>query len=201
MSIVSICNTALSNIGDAGLITSLADGSTQSARCALYYPLARRQALEQGSWTFANTRDALGLSGTATGSWLYRYAFPSTALRVDKVLSEVSEVDEPSEPFLTEVDVSTGSRTILTNAESATAVFVFDQQDATQFTPSFETVLSYLLASFLAGPIIKGRAGREVSQEMLKLYISMRAVTATSDAANVKPDRSARVPRGIQARV
>lgn len=199
-SVVQICNMALSHIGDSGSITSIdpPDGSTQAARCATYYPHARDMVLEAHTWSFNTVRGSLALSGDAAGPWAYRYAMPSNALRVAKVLPSASTSAEDSEPFITEAD-ATGNETILTDTEDATALYVISITDTSKFSPSFEDALSWLLASFLAGPIIKGAQGTKFGSYCFERYVkSMMAATA-SNASQHKPQPS-RTPSSISSR-
>ena len=60
-SVVAICNTALSHIGDSANVTSIdpPDGSAQAGYCATFYPIALSAILEMASWGFATARSTL----------------------------------------------------------------------------------------------------------------------------------------------
>lgn len=203
MSDVDICNLGLSHIGDPGLITSIAppDGSRQAALCARFYPIARKVILEANDWSFNTVRDTLTLlsSDNDVGAWIYRYLRPAGALRVSKVLLASTRSYEPSEPFITEMN-SAGEVTILTNVEEATVVYTVDQIDTSKYIPSFVTAFSFLMSSYLAGPIIKGKGGVAVADGMFKQYIVHKSAAAMSDTAQQKLDRSGIEPSGIASR-
>lgn len=198
---VDICNLALSHISDPGQIVSITppDGTRQAALCQRFYPIARRVALQSHDWGFCTYRTTLADMNDPAGVWLYRYARPSTALRVSKVLPPTATRDEPTQPFITETDAA-GVVTLLTDVEEAEALLTFDVTDTTVFTPMFESALSYLLASYLAGPIIKGKAGVAVSEGFYKRYVTEKSIASMADSAEHKPDRSSITPRSIAAR-
>ena len=50
---IDICNRALALLGHDRTISSLADGSAEAARCALFYPAAKLNVLAAQAWEFA----------------------------------------------------------------------------------------------------------------------------------------------------
>lgn len=201
-SAVALCNLALSHIGDPGFVTSIEppDGTAQAARCAIFWPIVRRAFLQARDWSFATARADLTESGNdPVGPWLYRYVMPPTALRLSKILNPAGYSHEPTEPFIVEVD-STGVRTILTNMEAAEAVYVFDQVDLIQWGQQAVNACSWLLASYLAGPIIKGKAGVTVGQGALQRYGVELSIASAEDGLQHRIDTSDIQPSGIAAR-
>jgi hypothetical protein len=53
--------------------------------------------------------------------------------------------------------------------------------DTTRFSPLFRHALVRLLASKLAGPVLKGEAGRAESAAQLKLFMEVALPKATAD--------------------
>lgn len=200
-SVVDLCNLALTHIGDPGVITGISppDGSAQAARCAVLYPIARKNFLEAHDWHFAVKRATLADLDDATGAWLFRYAVPGDFMRISKILQSSAELHEPSEPFTIEIDGS-GSRTVLTNVEDVSAVYVFDQTDVTKYSATAFSALATLLASYLAGPIVKGKAGVELGQFLYKRYLMELSVATAADASQHKIDRTDITPSGIASR-
>jgi len=199
---VSICNLALANIGDAGVVTSISppDGSAQAARCEVYFPHALRVVTEARDWAFATRRIALADLNNPTGTWLFRYAWPNNCARVLKILPPGStNASEPTEDFIVEVDSSVGDRTILTNTPTATAVYVEYVTDPTRFSESFVTCLVSLLSSFLAGPLIKGVAGIKVGEFWYKRYLMDLTVAGAVDGSQHKP-QDGYTPASVLAR-
>ena len=156
-STVDICNLALAHLGDEAAVSSISpsDGSAQADHCARFYPMARDALLEMHAWDFATRRVALAeTAGTPAGGWAYEYAYPSGCARILAVQADAQLDDTESQEFIVET-VADGSRVILTNVEGAYCRYIRLISDTTKFSPLFVICLSYLLASYLAGPITK----------------------------------------------
>ncbi|MGA9070082.1 MAG: hypothetical protein WB424_07500 [Terracidiphilus sp.] len=226
MSEVTICNLALSHLGDTAEVTSIKppDGSVQAQLCARFYWAARNALLEMASWGFATQRVALtavanptvnswtdedGSTQTGTGSWRFAYAMPDETVNVLAVLP-VDAIDDYEarfcsgegildgnywqrsqsnlgadkyvpHPFVCET-AADGSQIILTNVPDAVLRYTTVVEDTTKFSPLFTLALSYLLASMLAGPLIKGDAGVAAAEQMLQLFGSFKNQAIESDA-------------------
>lgn len=190
-SIVQICNMALSHIGAGPLISSISppDGSVEAGYCATFYDMARTELLEPGTWAFALRRAELATVTNPSSAWVYAYALPSDCLRALRILrpsvavtvftqDEVAlrQDDRDGAPFDIEGQV------LYSDQEAATLLYSVDVTDSARFTPSFAATLSYLLASYLAGPIIKGNEGARVSDAMRSRAMSMAEVSLASAA-------------------
>lgn len=188
---VQLCNMALSHIGSDARVTSIAppDGSVEAGHCATFYDLARTELLEPGSWNFSLKRQSLAQVTNTSDVWAYAYAKPATCLRALRVLRPspgmtvftqdsvaLQADDRDGADFDVEGDV------IYSNEPSAVLLFVRDITDTSKFTPSFNASLSYLLASYLAGPIIKGNEGVRVGDAMRQRAMSLADVSATASA-------------------
>lgn len=75
-----------------------------------------------------------------------------------------------------------GSQVLLTDVHDAVLRYTTLVEDTTKFSPLFTLALSYLLASMLAGPIIKGDVGIETGQQMLKAFAAIKGQAEASDA-------------------
>lgn len=206
-SVVDICNTALSHIGDSANVASIdpPDGSSQAGYCATFYPIALAALLEMATWGFATLRVALAEVDNPTSTWAYAYKCPSNSINLISVLSN-DALDDYSEsyaagrtcfpdfsnfnqaasrytpqPYAAEID-SKGNQIILTNQVDAVLRYTMAISDPTKFSPLFVLALSYLLASMLAGPIIKGTTGATMSVNMLKAFEVWEAKAEASDA-------------------
>jgi len=210
-----ICNLALSNIGDTATVVSISppSGSVQAVHCARFYPIARNSMLEMHTWGFATKRVSLALlSETPPSPWQYVYATPGDALNLMSILDPAATDDYSAgliqygsyqgppgamvgvytpQPFAEEVDAS-GTDVIYTNQQNAILRYSALVTDTTQFSPLFITALGYLLASMLAGPIIKGSEGRAESKAQYQLFRAAMAEATESDSnqRNVKPTQS-----------
>lgn len=179
---VSICNLALSHLGDTATIASLnpPEGSAQAEHCAIFYPVARDAMLEYHAWSFATRRTPLSVLAVDAWGWSYAYAAPSGAVNLLAVLPPSGNSDEP-QPF--EVEASAGgARVVLTNQERAVMRYTIRETDVSQFSPLFTLALSWQLASMLAGPILKGDAGAAESKRCASVAMAYIARAAASDA-------------------
>lgn len=86
------------------------------------------------------------------------------------------------QPYSIETDAD-GNPIILTNQQNAVLRFTIEANDPTKYSPLFVLALSYLLASMLAGPIIKGDQGVAVSTAMLKMFEALELQAEASDAS------------------
>jgi hypothetical protein len=141
-------------------------------------------------WNFATRRAALALlSETDAGNFVYEV--PAEALRVFAIGPEQStRTWRPSDDFEQETDAD-NRRLILTSTLDAWARFTVVVEDVTKFSPLFKDALSWMLASYLAGPILKGETGRSESRALLQEATRLAGIAATSDA-NQRRDTSYR---------
>lgn len=202
---VSICNLALSYIGETAKVTSIdpADGSAQATHCARFYPIARDTLLSMRPWSFALKRKALAEATNTLTTWTYAYTLPPDAINVIAVLSpdatddyvQPGEVDMgqglnasvPSfamnspQQFTIEVD-GRGRRILYTNQEDAVLRYSARVTDATLFPNAFVEALAWKLASMLAGPIIKGEAGAAEAKRCIQMMAFHLGNADTVDA-------------------
>ena len=201
---VDICNTALSLIGSETVVSSIypPDGSIESGHCARFYPLARLAMIDLGLWSFTKSRAVLAEVANASQIWAYAYTLPSdciNALRVlrpDASTNSISISDPlgnlyPQVPsYFIAVDESAGApfeidgAVLRTNEPDATLVYATDVTDSTKFTPSFVMALSYMLASYLAGPIVKGMQGVQLGKALRQEAMVMASASSAGDANN-----------------
>ena len=216
-SAVDICNLALAHLGDTATVSSISppEGSTQASHCARFYPMARNALLEMHTWGFATKRAALALNSTnATSTWDYAYTPPSDAMNYIAVL-DPEATDEYSsavavtgagpngfpninlgvytpQNFEVETD-DEGNDVIYTNVEDAVLRYTFVATDTTKFTPLFVLALSHMLASMLAGPLLKGESGERAASDQLKKAGMFTEKAKASDASQrqVRPTHGA----------
>lgn len=181
---VDLCNLALAHLGDEAEVIAInpPDGTAQAAQCGRFYPLARDALLEMHPWTFATTRVSLAsLVDVSLPEWAYAYPLPAKCLKPLAVLPPDVVDDTATYEYIIESN-DAGTRILYTNVESATLRYIQRIEDVTKFPHSFATALARLLASYLAGPIIKGTTGMQVSQAQLKIFTYELGVARTSDA-------------------
>lgn len=142
-------------------------------------------------------------------TWRFMYALPSGVINAPAVLPPNSlsdyemRIDAPEldqfppypqgyqpvqgapeivpQPFVIETRAD-GSQVVLTNVCDAVLRYTTLVDDTTKFSPLFTLALSHLLASMLAGPIIKGDAGIAVAEQQLQIFNTWKSQAAVSDA-------------------
>jgi hypothetical protein len=168
----AICNLALSHLGDEAAVTSIdpPEGSAQAEHCATFYPIARNTVLESHTWSFATRRQPLvERTEDPPDSWAYVYQRPNDCLKVLAVLAPEASSDTDTEEFIEET-IDDDVRVIYTNVEEATIRYIRLVEDTTKFSSLVVNAVARLLASYLAGPIIKGTEGMKVAAAHLSIY-------------------------------
>jgi hypothetical protein len=201
---VDICNLALAHLGDTATVSSIdpPEGSPQAEHCARFYPIARDSLLELHAWGFTTTRATLALLGSAWPEWAYCYASPSDALNILAILDSnaaddysvgmqygYSQVGVPvvmqgvytPQPFSQET-LADGTVVIYTNQQDAVCRYTRFVTDTTVFSPLFVDTLSWYLASYLAGPVLKGDVGAAEAKRCMGNAMGMLGKAAASDS-------------------
>ena len=181
---VDISNLALGYLGDDATVSSLdpPEGSAQADHCAKFYPITRDSLLEMHEWGFATRRIALADLGSDWPQWAYGYAKPNDALKCLAVLDPNAIDDADPQHYVLE-SLSDGSGLIYTNQENAVLRYMARVTDPTRFSPLFVEALSWLLASKLAGPVLKGETGATAAKATYKMFNTVMAQATTSDAS------------------
>lgn len=151
---------------------------------------------------------AQAVDPTLCGTWRFAYAMPAGVINVLAVLRAEATSDyeerfvEPDRSFLpypqgyvpipdairytpqpyAAETAADGSQIILTNACDAVLRYTVLVEDATKFSGLFVVALSWLLASMLAGPLLKGDAGEAAGERCLKMFESFESEAEASDA-------------------
>lgn len=184
---VSICNLALGFLGDEATVSSLdpPEGSVQADHCATWYPIARDAILEAHAWNYATTRAALTehASIDPPASWAYAYTVPNGCLRALALLVPGADDGADGQDFVIE-EYDQTTRLLYCNVQDAELRFIFRQDDPGRYSGQFVIALARLLASFLAGPLIKGSEGIKVAQGMRELYEKVDLPRAKAQDAN-----------------
>lgn len=202
---IDICNQALSHLGDEATVSSIdpPEGSAQAEHCARFYPLALSALLEMHPWGFATGRSLLAQVANPSSTWGFAYARPANTVTLLAVLASDAADDYsassyardctyganvPSgaytpQPFVEEV-ADDGSKIILTNQAGAVARYVRLVDDPARFSPLFTETLGWLLASKLAGPVLKGETGIAAAQACMKTFVYWHGLAKDSDASS-----------------
>lgn len=216
---VDICNLALSYLGDSATVASIdpPEGSAQAQHCARFYPVALNLLLEAHQWNFITKRAYLALTGTCYfNDWRFVYARPSDANSVISVLPkrcypagfleiwDCTDFLSPQEFELDrqcdfQIETQNGQQVILSNACDAIARYTVSTVQPGMFPAMFTNALARLLASMLAGPLLKGDAGATESRNQFAQY-EAQAEKAKSLDANQRHGNHKPVPSSIRAR-
>lgn len=197
---VDIANLALARLGDVASVASISppEGSAQAEHCARFYPIARDSMLELHDWKFATRRVALAQLTAESWNWNYAYALPNNVLRVLSILPPASSPDDQGVDYDME-NQTNGTPMILTNLDEATMRYTVRVTDTTKFPPLFADALAWLLASHLAGPVIKGDAGTAEAKRAMQMFQVMFQQAIASDAGQRKHE-PAHTPDWLEAR-
>lgn len=201
---VDICNLALSHLGDSATIASIdpPEGSAQAEHCARWYPIARNSLLEMYEWGFATTRATLAEVVNPFPQWQHAYARPQGCLKVLCILPAgaadgwsksgvfgafgYAAADrmgsiQVAQPYKTETD-SDGNQIILASTANAVIQYTRLITDTSKFSPLFVDALARYLASYLAGPLLKGTTGVQIAQSQLQIARQLASGAAVSSA-------------------
>lgn len=219
---VDICNTALGHLGDDATVASISppDGSVQAGQCARFYPLVRDALLSLHDWNFSTARAVLAVSPIAPPiGWAYAYALPSNCKQpiailmpnsIPDLFSLQTNIFTPTgidtlnaKDFVVETNPIDGTGLLYTNVEKATLLYSLGVIDTTKFSALFTMALARLLASYLAGPIIKGVTGTNVAKLQLEIFQKMDLPAAKEDdaAARQASPYTSSTPAAIAARM
>lgn len=194
-SVIDICNIALAHLGDDASVASIdpPEGSAQAEHCARFYPIARDALLEMHDWNFATKRVTLAALAVDSFNWAYAYAKPNGVIRALAVLPPSASSYAESQDY--EID----GDTILTNQDDAVLRYTSSVTDTTKFPPLFTEALTWLLASYLAGPVIKGDSGAAMARSCLQSFAIPFSTAKVSDA-NQQRTKPEHVPSWIAGR-
>lgn len=184
--VVDIANLALARLGDRANVVSInpPEGSAQADHCARFYPMARDAALAAHDWSFASVQGTLARLEPADLAWEYVFALPNNCLTIREVgyAHDALYPFDSQGPYFELGTLETGEQVIRTNQHTPFVRYTSRVTDPTRFSPLFTEALVSLLASYLAGPVIKGRAGIQAGQVMLQAFQSTLAQASVVDA-------------------
>jgi hypothetical protein len=196
---IDICNLALARLGDRATVSSInpPEGSAQADHCARFYPIARDAALSVHPWRFATVRKRLAkLSAEPPGSGTENYfALPSDCLQLISVQPEAGVVNGAQLiPVTYVIEQVNGQRAILANAPSIWCKYVTASTPPSLFSAEFADALAWLLASYLAGPLITGSSGSTVGGQMYQMYQQIMTLAIAADVHQLRESDVAQDP-------
>lgn len=186
-SAVDICNTALANLGEKANLSTITPphANANAERCAIFYPIARDDALNRRAWSWAIERVELAATTPTVASGEYPYAFvlPSDCIRVLSIgVEETPDEQNDSLPRLLEGSV------IRTTVDAVFLRYVKRVTNVNAFSPLFQRAVASLLSSHLAGALTKDP---QVAEYWSTKYETVDLpAAAAADANNSKPTRN-----------
>lgn len=170
---VSICNLALSYIGDSASVASIdpPEGGPQAQMCATMYPMAVNALLEMYDWTFATRRASVAqYANEDSHGWKGVFTLPADCLRIVRVQSASEQhADEPTDKEY-EVGASAKGRVLYTSADNPVVTYISSSTNSAYFSNAFVIALAWYLANMLAGQRVKGKEGHAMSQNCMKQF-------------------------------
>lgn len=184
---LDICNMALGFVGTR-TIASPNENTPEAIQCALYWDRARRAALRDYPYSFAQRRVRLAekpLPEVYATDFTHAYALPDGCLKVHEVhgghgLSLGSACGGPNSGSANSwgarptawQDVwrmeSTGEELIILARQSlAVADCTFDEESVSRWDELFVMAMARRLAAFIAAPLLKNDRGRTQLLEQL----------------------------------
>lgn len=201
-SVVGICNVALAQIR-AGSINSLDEASLQAQQCKLHYQIAVDQCLSETDWGFNHELRALSALDIEIHGWRYCWQYPSDCLRINGLVRNMEDIDRTNptpdsryyEPHITKhprdlpkvehrVFNVAGNRVIVTNEPTMRLDYRKKVDDPNLFSSDFTMAVSYLLAHYVAVPIVGVKDGMTLRQSNLQLYVAFMAKAEDQNASS-----------------
>lgn len=179
---VDVSNAALTHLGADAAVASIdpPDGSAEAGYCARFYPLARTELLDTFHFSFAKRRIELAEVTSPSTTWSYAYGLPSAMMNALRVLraGQADEDEHASAAFVIEGD------TLFTHEPEAVLIYTVDVVDLSKFSASAVTALGYLLAAYLAGPLVKGTEGANLAAKLRQIAGTVARAAAAANANN-----------------
>lgn len=192
---VDIGNLALAHLGDKASIASLdpPEGSVQAEHVARFLPIARDVLLEMHNWGFATRRVDLALVASTSGAWQYQYRLPADCIKVLGVLPEGYVSDDQQHVYFA-VEGDDDGLLLLTNNATPSLRYIARVTNPTRYPPMFAQALTWLLASYIAGPLLKGDVGAAAATTAWQVFLTWFARATASDAGQGRKNLEHRAP-------
>ena len=180
---IAIWNRALGFLG-ARSITAEDENTPEALQCRLYWDSARRQALRDYPWAFAQRRAWLARVALPAGfeqEYRFAYALPGACLKAHEVRHE----GLLPRPFCLARDPAGDATILLTSASRALLLYTEDVRHCHQFDDLFAHMLARKLACLLAAPLLKSNSQKIA--ELEQLYSASLPQARQSDASERRP--------------
>lgn len=213
---VDAVNIALGHLGSDAQVSSIdpPDGSAEAGNGKRFLPVARREMIEAQEWRFSVKRAPLALLATnPSARWAFAYALPADSIKPRRVLTDrisggtifTAPESYPASVGLAAnddigADFDTEGGILYTNEPDAVLLYQTDVTDFNKWTSSAFSAFCYLLASYMAGPTIRGKAGTSAAQNYRKLGMEFASASMASDANRGQTSWNSDTPQMVSAR-
>lgn len=161
---IQIWNQALGFIGTR-TVASESERCEEAIQCTLYWDSARRQALRDFPYNFAQVRVKLAakpMPDVWAREWRYAYGQPVGCLKLHGVRAPGGR----ARPFRIVHDAD-GAALILTDVEAAHAEYTQDVESPTLWDDLFAGLMARKLAAMIAVPLLKNNSNKVSELEQL----------------------------------
>ncbi len=189
---ITIWNMALGFIGTR-TVAGEDEKALEAVQCKLYWDSARRQALRDFPWNFAQRRAWLAQIDMPEGyeqQYTYAYALPEDMLQALRLYPNGKDYeqygDKESGRFILVHDAVSKGQVLLCNTDKALLSYTADIADVALFDDLFVGMLARKLAAMIAVSLLKNNAGRVAELEELYLRAIPKAVQADANEGRMK---------------
>ncbi len=213
VSVIRICNMALSRIGSSQIITSLSDDTDAAIQCNVWYEQTRDALLRDFPWPWAQAFAVLNQVSTtgqrANAQWLYSHRYPTDALTIRKISITIPPITTlpPPTPVTTysaypnynlredgdplpipyTIGHDVDGRLIYSDYTNLTAWYTQAVTDPVQFSPDFASLLSWRLATEISYSIAVSDKRREWAQKLYESELAKTRATALNEWQSSQP--------------
>lgn len=164
MDTLTVCNMALSNIGQKKITQAQLDADIipEAIQCNLHFAPDRDDVLAEINWAFAKVKEALVLNDVVkqdtTGSyrildWQYYYNKPANCRKAWYVYNELTYDDKMRQDFEMLLVSDLSSYFIGSNLKDAWAEYTYQVNDPNQWDSKFIKAFSWKISSSIAKAI------------------------------------------------
>ncbi len=173
---LEIWNMALGFIGTR-TVASETERTPEAIQCALFWDCARKAALRDYPWNFAQDRARLAevsLPEAWAGEWRHAYVLPDRCLRLHRVRGAGGRTS-----FMPVYDAE--REIVLTDAADALADYTRDVAETSRWDNAFCAAMARKLACLICVPLLKNNGSKV--QELESLYRAALPEAMQADAS------------------
>lgn len=186
---ISIWNRALGYLGTRS-VASETENTPEALHCRLYWDAARREALRDYPWPFAQCRAWLArisLPGGYAHEYRFAYALPEACLKAHEVRHEGIS----PRPFCLVQNSEQDGLCLVTDASRALLLYTADVRNSRLFDDAFAGMLARKLAALVAVPLLRNN-----SQKVAELERRYAEALPAARQAAASERREAPLPDG-----